>query len=142
MDLDVTLLIQMALLVLLMNTFGNWLFVPVLHVIEQRQHRIYGLAKEVAQLDKMSQADRLAHDRKLQAGRRQALLEREALRSAGRDEARRLLGVARARLAAEQAAVRAQIKADEQVLAAQLQQAVPELAQALAQKLTQTDKAA
>ncbi len=135
MDLDVTLLIQMALLVVLMNTFGPWLFTPVLHVLQQRQHRIHGLAREVAQLDKMSAADRQAYTLKLQAGRREALAAREAARTRGREEARSLVNAARNEQAAAQAEVRARLKAQEMTMGAELRAAVPALAQALSDKL-------
>jgi F0F1-type ATP synthase membrane subunit b/b' len=141
MDLDVTLLIQMALLLLLISIFGRWLFVPVLHVIEQRQQRIHGLAREVQQLDKMSQADRAAHAQKVLAGRRQALVDREGLRARGRNEARRLVAEARASLAAGQALARAQVKAEEQLIAKQLQEAVGSLTDSLIAKLAGDKKA-
>ena len=138
MDLDVTLLVQITLLTVLLRVFGRGLFAPMLAVIQQRQGRIVGLAHEAEQLSRLSAADRLAYEEKLLAGRRQALQRRDSLRQQGRDEARRLVAKARAAVADEQAMARAAVKSNERAVQQQLQVQVPQLSEALLQRLLGT----
>lgn len=96
MDLDVTLLAQFALLTFLLVSLNGILFKPLLGVLDARQHKVVGLKDEIERLTTASDADIEAYQTRLREARDIAQREREALRSAGRDDERKLLGETRA----------------------------------------------
>ena len=98
MDLDVTLLAQFALLTFLLVSLNGILFKPLLGVLDARQHKVVGLKDEIERLTTASDADIEAYQTRLREARDIAQREREALRTTGRDDERKLLGETRADL--------------------------------------------
>lgn len=92
MDLDVTLLAQFALLTFLLVSLNGILFKPLLGVLDARQHKVVGLKEEIERLTTASDADIEAYQTRLREARDIAGRERETLRSAGRDDERKILG--------------------------------------------------
>lgn len=135
MDLDVTLLFQFTLLVALMVLLNGLLFKPLLRVIEDRHRQIHGTRHEIDQMERLSAADREAYEVRLREAKQKAAHEREALRSAGREEARRLLAETRARISKDINASREEVGAAERATQGTLAQDIDGLARQLVEKL-------
>jgi F-type H+-transporting ATPase subunit b len=135
MDLDVTLLFQLVLLTALMGVLERLLFRPLLRVIESRHQQIHGARHEVAHLERLSSADREAYETRLREARRSAHLEREKLRTSGRDEARRLLAEVRGEISRAMQSTRESIGAAERAAQQHLERDVDGLARQLVEKL-------
>ena len=99
MDIDLTILVQLALLALLVGVLKPLVFAPLLLVIDSRDQKIHGTRAEVDRLDKICRADRDAYQTRMQEARREGLHLREQLRQEGRLEAQRILTTARSRMA-------------------------------------------
>lgn len=135
MDLDVTLLCQLTLLVGLVAIVGRSLCAPLLHVIEQRHHKIYGLQHEIDRLERLATADAQAYGDKMLQARHLAQRERDALRTAGRTQARVILAEARTLVAQAHAQSRAAVQAAEEAANQALQADVGALGAILVDKL-------
>ncbi len=141
MDLDLTLLIQLALLTALLGLLRRSLFVPLLRLFEARLAQTVGLHQEVVRLDRLTAADRQAYGEKWQAAQRQAAIDRAGLRASGRAEARKIMDAARAQAAAAQAQTRQQVRAQKDAAAAALAGRLQPLTDLLVQRLSGAKKA-
>ncbi len=113
MDLDVTLLFQLGLFLVCLVVLNGLIFKPFLRVIEEREERIEGAREDVERLTKLGDADMEQYQARMREARRKAQQEREALKSDGRDEERRLLAETRAQIAEGLGEKRNQISAAE-----------------------------
>jgi F-type H+-transporting ATPase subunit b len=99
MDLDITLLIQMVLFVGVLATLNGILFQPFLRLLEEREHRIQGLAQEAERLRAEGDRDHAEYREKLQTARDEAHQRREELLKEGREKERQILSEARTEVA-------------------------------------------
>ncbi len=135
MDLDVTLLTQFALLTFLLVSLNGILFKPLLGVLDARQHKVVGLKEEIERLTTASDADIEAYQTRLREARDIAGRERDALRSAGRDDERKILGDTRSDINKAIAEARERTAKAEGEARVQLTPQVDQLAKQMVQKI-------
>lgn len=98
MDLDVTLLFQTGIFLFLLVTLNGLLWKPLMGLMEARHAKLEGLREESTRLGELGRREMEAYQARIREARDQAQRERDALRTAGRDEERRLLGDTRAEI--------------------------------------------
>ena len=135
MDLDVTLLAQFALLTFLLVSLNGILFKPLLGVLDARQHKVVGLKEEVERLTTASDADIEAYQTRLREARDIAQREREALRGAGREDERKILGETRGDITKSIVDARERTAKAEKEARGQLEPQVELLAKQMVQKI-------
>ena len=138
MDIDFTILLQLGLFLVLLAILNFVLFRPFLTLIEKRRERIEGLRERGENLVAQSGADGEAYQMRMREARAAATRERENLRNQGRDENRRLLGEARAEIAASLNQVRQAVSEAEQMSRKNLSADTSALARQLVRKVLGT----
>lgn len=137
MDIDLTLLVQLALLAVLVAVMRPLVFAPLLAVIDSRAQRIQGTRAEAERLRRLGEADRAAYEARIVEARRAAVHEREALREQGRLQAQRLGEAARQRAAAQLLAARRQVEVEAAAASASLGAEVEPLAHQVVKRVLQ-----
>jgi F-type H+-transporting ATPase subunit b len=131
MDINVTILFQLALFLFVLVTLTNILFKPFLKILDERYRKIHGRKEEVDRLERLASENQAAYVARVREARNVARQERESLRSAGNDEKRKLLSEVRGEIAQalnetreqvakSEAEARGQLAAENQALAKQL----------------------
>ena len=135
MDLDATLIAQFVLLAFLLVSLNSILFKPLLGVLDARQGKVIGLKGEIERLTTASDADIDAYQTRLREARDIAARERDALRSQGRDEERKILTETRADIHRQLGDAREKTGAAEREARGQLMPQVDSLAKQMVQKI-------
>ncbi len=99
MDLDFTLLLQLALFLVVLAVLNRILIQPLLKVFEARYQKMHGLREDVEKLKQEAAADLEVYQGRMRAARDAAQQERDQLVATGREEERRLLAEMRAEIA-------------------------------------------
>jgi F-type H+-transporting ATPase subunit b len=126
-DLDASLLVQIALFVVLLVVLKPLLFEPMLKLFEEREKRIEGTRREASKEDERSAKALAKYEAVLAKAREAGATERDAIRAEGlRKEAETMARVrsiaattieqGRAALASESKKTRSQLAADASVL--------------------------
>ena len=135
MDIDVTFLIQFGIYVLILGVLTPLLLKPFQRVIDERENKTDGARAEVERLKDLAGQDQAAYEARLADSRAAASRERDALRSEGREEEKRIIGDARAEVLETLNASRAQIAQAEQSARDELDGQRQELADQLVEKV-------
>lgn len=131
LDIDGTILVQIALFVGLMLILKPMLFDPMLKLFEEREKRIEGNIKKAREIDEQSAKSKAEYDAALHAARVEGGAAREKVRSEGLKQEAELLAKVRAETAAaaeesrkkaqgELTTARADLEKDAAALASQL----------------------
>ena len=120
MDFDVTFLMQFGILMVLMLMLEKILHQPLLYVLAAREQATSGTLGEARALEKLTAVDRHALEERVSQGRHRAQAERERLRQAGREQARRIEAAARQHMLHARQTSRAEAQALEQRIAQSL----------------------
>lgn len=131
MDLDFTLVLQLAIFMGVLLALNGLLFQPFLKVLEARDQKLAGAKRDIERLTKDAHKDLEVYQTRMREARDLAHKEREALVTAGREEERRLLAKVREDIAKALNDARKEVGAAE--LAAK--QALTTETQALARRL-------
>ncbi len=99
MDLDVTILIQAAIVLVLFFTLNGLLFQPILQVFEARHQKLEGARDEIEKLTALKKDDLEAYQIRMREAADRAFAKREELRDEGRAKERELLSQVRAEIA-------------------------------------------
>ena len=99
MDLDITFVLQFGIVSVLLVVLNGLLLKPFLRVIEERDQKIAGAKEESERLSKLGDQDMETYQKRMREARGRAQAETNALRDAGREEERRILGEVRAEIA-------------------------------------------
>ncbi|OGQ79424.1 MAG: hypothetical protein A2289_05470 [Deltaproteobacteria bacterium RIFOXYA12_FULL_58_15] len=113
MDIDITIVFQLALFVVLLMILTQLLFKPFLKVVEERHQKIHGTKSEVDRLERLATENQSAYVARVREARNVARQEREALRTAGNDEKRKLLADVRMEIAEKLNETREQVAKSE-----------------------------
>ena len=106
MDIDVTLLIQLGLLVSLLLVLGKLILKPTLQVIEDRHHRMFGQREEMLSLLKSVEADNRLYGEEMRQALQKTQAETEQLKQQAREEERQIIARARTQVGQKLAAHR------------------------------------
>lgn len=98
-QLDYTLLIQMANFVVLLWLLNRFLYKPILNVIEERKRRLEESERSVRELQERTARQWEAYQAELQKAKSSAGAEKERLKAEGAEAERRLLEQVRAEAA-------------------------------------------
>jgi F-type H+-transporting ATPase subunit b len=135
MDLDLTLLVQLIILLTVLVGVGNLLFKPVLQVIDLREQSIAGARKDGARLVAEAEAKDAELHRALDDTRRKALAERTRLIADAQKAERQILDEARGAAQKRIDAARAELAAERAQTSTKLQAATKDLARSIASKV-------
>ena len=94
-DADLTVFIQLGILVTLMLVLKPVLFDPMLALFEEREKRIDGAKDEARALDQASAEAELAYESAMKASRAEAAAERDRMRAEGAKAEAELMAKAR-----------------------------------------------
>lgn len=135
MDIDLTILIQLGIYVLILGVLTPLLLKPFQRMIDDRERQTDGARVEVDRLKDLARQDEEAYETRLADSRAAASRERDAIRTAGRDEEKKIVGAARAEVLENLNASRAQIAQAESTAREQLEGQRAELADQLVEKV-------
>jgi len=94
-QLDYTLLIQMANFLVLLLILNKFLYKPILNLLDERRRRLEDSEKLVSDLKEKTSRQWEQYEAELQRARMSALAEREKLKAEGSEAERKLLEEAR-----------------------------------------------
>ena len=135
MDLDFTLLLQLALFLIVLAVLNRILIQPLLKVFEARYQKMHGLREDVEKLKQEAAADLEVYQGRMRAARDAAQQERDQLVATGREEERRLLADMRAEIAKTLNEARDQVSVAELEAKKSLDHETEELARRLVGKV-------
>ncbi len=135
MDLDFTLLLQLALFLVVLAVLNRILIRPLLKVFEARYQKMHGLREDVEKLKQEAAADLEVYQGRMRAARDAAQQERDQLVATGREEERRLLAEMRAEIAKTLNEARDQVSVAELEAKKSLDHETEELARRLVGKV-------
>lgn len=135
MDLDLTIVVQLLILLIALVSVGNLLFKPVLAVIDLREHSIAGARKDGARLVAEAEAKDAELHKALDDTRRKALSERAAMLVDAQKAERKILDDARASAQTRIDAARTQLTSEREQTSTKLQAATKDLARSIASKV-------
>ena len=135
MDLDLTLVVQLIILLTVLVSVGNLLFKPFLQVIDLREHSIAGARKDGARLVAEAEAKDKELHKALDDTRRKAMSERAGLIAEAQKTERKILDDARASAQKRIDAARTELTAERAKTSAQLQATSKDLARSIASKV-------
>lgn len=98
-QLDYTLLIQMANFLILLLILNKFIYKPILNLLDQRRKRLEDSEKLVADLKERTSRQWEQYEAELQGARISAATERERLKAEGSEAERKLLEQAREKAA-------------------------------------------
>jgi len=139
MDLDLTIVVQLIILLAALVGVGNLLFKPVLAVIDLREASIAGARKEGVRLVAEAEAKDAELHRALDGTRRKALSERTALIADAQKAERKILDDARSSAQTRIEAARTELAGVRAKTSATLQAATQDLARSIASKVLLRD---
>lgn len=127
-SLNITLLIQLAIILTVMILLNQILFKPMLRILEERKARTEGRRKAAVELDGKAEAVWADYQKRIQEARveadrtrtefvRQGEDERRKITDAAADEAEKTTSTVRARIRAEAAEARKTLEAEARRLA-------------------------
>jgi F-type H+-transporting ATPase subunit b len=135
MDINVTILFQLALFLFVLVTVTNILLKPFMGILDERYRKIHGRKAEVDRLERLASENEAAYVARVREARNVARHERESLRATGNEEKRKLLADVRGEIARELNQTREQVAQSEVEARAQLTQENRALAGQLVAKL-------
>jgi F-type H+-transporting ATPase subunit b len=135
MDINVTILFQLALFLFVLVTVTNILLKPFMGILDERYRKIHGRKAEVDRLERLASENEAAYVARVREARNVARQERESLRATGNEEKRKLLADVRGEIARELSQTREQVAQSEVEARAQLTQENRALAGQLVAKL-------
>jgi len=95
-DIDLTVLVQLAIFLVLLVVLTKMVFKPFLAMQEERDTNIHGAKKQATSLDELAGEKMAVYDEKMAAARKESALVRGELRKEGGAHASSILGDARA----------------------------------------------
>lgn len=135
LDLDLTFLIQLAVVVVLMFVFKQWVFTPYLKSLDERDRRTGETRDDADSIKAEAEALAARYEASLVDARKAAMEAKRKLRSDGIDKKDTLIGAARSEatgtVEAAQAAIAVQVAGERKLLDEQ----VSDLAAALVEKV-------
>jgi F-type H+-transporting ATPase subunit b len=134
-DLDGTVLVQFAFFVIMFVVLGRFMFRPYLKMRDERDKGIEGARKEARHMEESANKIVAEYDAQLNRAKVRGAEERTRLRGeaairerqllgAARDEAQKVLGEARAKIAGEAATAKKGLELQSTVLAKQMAQKI------------------
>lgn len=139
MDLDLTIALQLLILLTILVGVGNLLFKPVLAVIDLREHSIAGARKDSVRLVAEAKEKDAELHRALDETRRKALSERTAMIAEAQKAERKILDEARSSAQTRIDGARTQLAAERAKTSTKLQAATNDLARSIASKVLLRD---
>ncbi len=94
-DLNYTVWIQMVNFLLLIVILNFLLYKPVLKIIEKRNEKIERSREKVRSLDETIERKMAEYEEKIRQARAEAVLQREAVKEAGTEQGREIIGTVR-----------------------------------------------
>lgn len=134
-DADLTVFIQLGILVALMLVLKPVLFDPMLRLFEEREMRIEGAKAEARAMDQASAEAELRYEEAMKASRAEAAAERDKLRAEGAKAEAELMAKARAEAAGTVDAGFAKARAEAEAARSALGVQTKSLAGALASRV-------
>ena len=134
-NLNPTLLIQLAIFLVLMFLLNRILFRPMVRVLEERHARTAGRREKAAQLDAEAESMLATYQARIQEARTEADRARMALVREGQAERQKLLDAATAEAEKTVAAIRARVRSEAAEARKGLQQEADRLADAAAARI-------
>ena len=134
-DLDATLLVQIALFVVLLVVLKPLLFEPMLKLFEEREKRIEGTRREASKEDERSAKALAKYEAILAKAREAGAVERDALRAAGTKKEAETMARVRATAASTIEQGRASIASEAKTARTQLALEANTLARAIAARV-------
>lgn len=135
MELNITLVIQLALFISLFLWLSNVILYPLLDLFEEREKRIEGAALEAKELSEHATASAGEIDGKLNAARQEARTILARLRSEGQDIEKQYTEHARARAATKIEEARTKLSASSTQIRGNLSGQADGLAQEIVEKI-------
>lgn len=134
-NINATLLVQLANFLLLMYLLNRILFRPMLRVLEERRERTEGRRKQADQLDSEAQALWDDYQKRIHAAKADADRTRSQLIRQGEVERERLLEAATAESDKAVAQVRARLRGEAEEARRALRAQAAQLAESVAQRI-------
>jgi F-type H+-transporting ATPase subunit b len=134
-DLDASLLFQIAVFVVLLVVLKPMLFDPMMKLFAERERRIEGTRKKATEVDKKSAKALADYERILEKARAQGAQERDALRAEAVKRETELMATVRAQTAATLEQGRGEISKEAAAARRQLQQEAAMLGRAIAARV-------
>jgi len=94
-DLNYTVWIQMANFLVLIVILNFLLYKPVLKIIEKRNQKIEASKEQVRSLEETIEQKMAAYEEKVRQARTEALLQKEAVKEAGTEQGKEIIGTVR-----------------------------------------------
>ncbi len=113
MDIDLTILFQLALFLGLLVSLTGIIIRPLMKVIDARYERLEGGKAEVSRLERLADENRSAYQARIHEARAVARREREGLRVKASEGSRKMLADVRAEIALKLNATRDEVRAAE-----------------------------
>ncbi len=135
MDIDLTILFQLALFLGLLVSLTEIIIRPMMKVIDARYERLEGGKAEVERLERLADENRSAYQARIHEARDVARREREGKRAKGNQESREILADVRAEIALKLNATRDDIRVAEAEAQAALAADTDTLARSLVTKI-------
>jgi F-type H+-transporting ATPase subunit b len=134
-NLNITLLIQLSIVLILMFLLNKILFQPVLRILEERRDRTEGRKKKAAEVDGEAEAIWADYQKRLQEARAQADRARAELLREGEGERQRIVEAASGEAEKTVTAVKARVRAEALEARKSLEEETRRLASSAAEKL-------
>lgn len=134
-NINSTLIIQLVIFISLMLILNKMLFQPVVALLQARRNKIEGDQGEARALQTEAEEARDRFDEGLAGGRLLAAEEKDRVRDAGLEEAKRLMSQARHAVDEEVPKRKAEIERERRRVEAELRPMQGEIARQIAEKL-------
>jgi F-type H+-transporting ATPase subunit b len=134
-DINNSLLIQVALFIFLMIVLNQIFFKPFLRFLDERQQKIQGDEQEAARLQEEAERRRLQFEEGLNKGQQKALGEKGTIVETGSREGKTFVEKAQQEVDAELPKIKAQIEQEGRQVAADLGRRQGEMAREIAEKI-------
>jgi F-type H+-transporting ATPase subunit b len=134
-DINSSLLIQVALFIFLMIVLNKIFFKPFLKFLAERQAKIEGDEREAARLQEEAEKRRLQFEEGLNKGQQKAIGEKGTIVDAGAHEGKTFVEKAQEEVDKELPRVKAQIDQEGRQVAADLERRQGQMAREIAEKI-------
>jgi F-type H+-transporting ATPase subunit b len=134
-DINSSLLIQVALFIFLMIVLNQIFFKPFIRFLEKRQQKIQGDEQEATRLHDEAERRRLQFEEGLNKGQQKALGEKETIVEAGTREGKTFVEKAQQEVDAELPQIKARIDQEGRQVAADLERRQGDMASEIAEKI-------
>ena len=135
MDIDLTFFIQLIIFLAVFAGLNVLILKPFLAVLQDREQRISGAKSEAERLSKLVVQDRDAYDTRIKEARAAASRERDALKTSGRDQGRKIITDTRNEVTEAMSDIQAKVGAEEKEAAALLESDIDGLARQVVEKV-------